>query len=404
MTIVYTPWRRNQVIALSGGKHRWRKQLLPLDKITYKGETVDFTANYLKGLVRAFKEKAIDVVPFQLAGADNKHTNAVKARQGTITELEFTGDGLDVILETDDEGDELLSKYPDIGVSARIYEDYEREADGKHWPAALQHVLATLDPHITGMRPWERLEPVSLSNSHGRIIDLTAERFDQGEEELVPKTRSSLKEILAKIRDSGDDADLTDDELDELLKITEAVSGKSDDDSESNELTDEELDAILTAAGGLTDEEDGDTSSSSDSTVIAASRQNSALELANARLETQAIELAGVQRRLDDEAWAREKLELANRHGIPPFVTEKAKPLLYGSDHVVELSNGEEVDAGGVMRDVLHTIGKQIKLLDLSTLIGNGLPPDDDEAAAEQKRTSEERDEFLKNAKLAFRF
>lgn len=403
MSTVYTPFRTRAVIEL--GNHRWRKQLLPLGDVRYKGRLITFSKNYFTDLIKAFNDKAVNAVPFQLAGPDNKHTNAVKNRAGTIRGLELADDGLDLILETDDEGDELLRKYPDLGVSARIYEDYEREADGKYWPAALQHVLATLDPHIPGMRQWQRLEPVALANAGGRVIDLTNGQYEEREEETVPKTRTDLKAILAKIRDGGDEADLSDEELDQLLAITEAMTG--DPDGDDGELTDEELDELIAAAeADEPDEEDGDEEDAEESDpklVAAANRNRRALELANSRLESQAVELSAVQQRLDNQSWLNEVTELASDFGIPPFIAEKAKPLLFGSGRIVELSNGEEVDAGEVMRDVLHSIGKQIKLLDLSGLIGSGLPEPDDQRT-EREAVDQERKEFLELVKSTYHF
>lgn len=397
---LFTPWRRERTVEL--GNHRWRKQLLPLGTVVYNGERIDFSRGYLRGLVRAFSDRAVDAVPFQLAGDNNKHTNAVKQRAGTIRGLELVDDGLDLILETDDEGDKLLSKYPDIGVSARIYEDYTRESDGRHWPAALQHVLATLDPHIVGMRQWTKLEPeLAMSNSHSRVIDLTNEKFEgEGKEERVPKTRGSLKEILAKLESDGDETELTDEELDRLLAI---VNAAGEDDSES-ELSDEELEAILAAAEAEGDDTEDDATSSDPAVIAAANRSSRALELANARLEHQALELAGVQKRLDTSEWEREKRELATKYGIPPSISEKGRALLFGSGHVVELSNGEEVDAGGILRDVLHAIGDRVKILDLSGLIGSDLQEPDTEEKQEADRVAAERDDFLTSVKTAFRF
>lgn len=397
---VVTPWRVKKTVEL--GNHRWRKQLLPLGTIVYNGQKIDFSRNYLRGLVKAFADKAVDAVPFQLAGDNNKHTNAIRQRAGTIVGLELADDGLDFILDTDDEGDQLLTKYPDIGVSARIYEDYTREADQRHWPAALQHVLATLDPHIPGLRPWSKLEPaMAMSNSHGRVIDLSNEKFEgEGKEDSVPKTRASLKATLAKLQAGGDETELTDEELDQLLQIVDAASSAD----EEYELSDEELEAILSAAESEGDETETE-SAPSDPVVVAASNRNrAALELANARLENQALELAAVQVRLDTSQWEGEKRELARKYGIPPSIAEEARPLLFGSGHIVELSNGDEVDAGQIMRNVLHAIGDRIKVLDLSGLVGSDVPEPNSEEQQEADRVAAEREEFLKNAKESFRF
>ena len=56
-----------------------------------------------------------------------------------------------------DEGAKVLRENPKLGVSARIVESYQR-ADGRHFTAALQHVLGTLDPRIPACargKPWK---------------------------------------------------------------------------------------------------------------------------------------------------------------------------------------------------------------------------------------------------------
>jgi hypothetical protein len=67
---------------------------------------------------------------------------------------------------------------------------------------------------------------------------------------------------------------------------------------------------------------------------------------------------------------------------------------------VVELSGGDDIDSGQVMRQVLTELGKQIKLLDLSSVIGNGLEPDEEKEDAEKHR-NETRD-FIATARQQF--
>lgn len=397
---VYTPFHGARTVELSAG--RWRKQLLPLGTIVYKGRTIEFSKDYLQSMVDAFRDRAVNRVPFQLAGSDNKHTNAVLARGGTIVGVELMPDGLDIILESPDERTvDMLNKYPDTGVSARIYENYTREHDGKHWTAVLQHVLATNDEHITGLRPWAKLEPVALSSGGDDVetIDLTGEKFEVEKEVSVPRSKTSLKAILAKLNAEGDEADLTDEELDRLLAIVTEVNDNDDTGAEDDdELSDEELDQLIAAA-----EAEGIAPSAVPATVAASSKRDEALELAQSRLDQQALELAAMREGLDEQNFAAEVTEFASRYGIPPFITLKAKKLLCGTGRIVELSNGEEVDAGAVVREVLKAFGEQIKVLDLGNLIGNGLP-EPDEVAAERDAASADREAFLKAARSNFVF
>jgi hypothetical protein len=74
----------------------------------------------------------------------------------------------------DPEGRErVLTENPGLGISARIVEDYAR-SDGQFFPAAIQHVLGTLDPRIPELGPWQLVE---ASNDGSIVIDLSACQF-----------------------------------------------------------------------------------------------------------------------------------------------------------------------------------------------------------------------------------
>lgn len=407
---VLTPQSRSRVVDLSGG--RYRKQILPLDSINYRGRKITFDREYLSELVKAFKQQACGSIPFQIANDKNEHTNDPERRRGTVVDLELGEDGLYGIVELDEDGEKLIKKYPDLGVSARIYENYDR-SDGNFFKAALQHVLGTLDPHVTGMKPWQA---VALSNDFsGPVIDLSDSEFYDGKEEPNNvATKADLKTILAKLRESGDEAELTDEELDQLLAITDAMSesptepagstkepAKPAKKDEPAELSDEELDELIAAAEAefedpeeVEDEPEGaDPVAQTDPRLIAASnRHQKQLELANQRLDQQAIELARVRAELSAKRFESEQRTFAQQYGIPPRITELARPLLEGDDDgfTIQLANGDEVDAGAVMRKVLIELGQTYKALDLSELVGNGLDePTDDERQAREKAAQE---------------
>lgn len=420
-TAVLTPERRGQALELASG--RWKKQILPLGSINYRGKKITFDREYLDELVTAFRQQACGPVPFQVADRDNKHTNDPFRRHGTIVDLEVAPDGLYGIVELDDEGQKLISEYPDLGVSARIYENYAR-SDGKFWRAAMQHVLGTLDPHVSGMRPWQA---VALSKDvSGSVIDLSDLEFESGKEEEVKlvTTKTDLKQVLAKLRESGDEAELTDAELDQLLAITDAMTegGKSGEEppkpttsegKDESELTDAELDELIAAAeaearantgtGSETEEgEGGDQVSDREPELVATTQQHTAqLELANSRIEQQEIELAAVRAKLAAGEFETEQRTLAQQYGIPPAITELARPLLEGSEHVIQLANGDEVDAGAIMRKVLVELGNTIKVLDLGGLIGHTQDePDTDEV----KKSAEETRSWVDAIKNQYSF
>lgn len=420
---VITPESRSSLIELGNG--RWRKQILPLGSISYKGQKISFDRKYFAQLVKAFKQQACGPVPFQLADAQNTHTNDPERRRGTVVDLETAPDGLYAILELDDDGEKLVKKYPDIGVSARIYENFER-ADEKFFPAALQHVLGTLDPHVPGMKPWQA---VALSNDvSGPVIDLSDSEFLNGEEEKVA-TKATLKDILAKLRENGDEAELTDEELDQLLAITDAVSPRADrtestPPKDESELTDDELDKLIAQAeadaasenedpDAEDDEEDTETEggdvTSTDARLIAATRKHQqALELSNQRIEKQALELAAIRQRLATQQFESEVRTLAEQYGIPPRITELARPLLETLEGdrgpVIQLANGDEVDAGAVMRKVLVELGSTIKALDLTSLIGNSETEPNEAEQEEREQAAASTREFVQRARDSYSF
>ena len=134
--------------------HLWRKQVLPIGEVDYRGwRTIDFTKDYLDRLVEAFDEGAYDRVPFQLADESGQHTSDPAQWRGDVLKLEVVADGLDILVTVTEQGSDVLRRDPALGAAPRIIEDYHR-ADGRVFPAAIQHILGTRDPLITGLRPW----------------------------------------------------------------------------------------------------------------------------------------------------------------------------------------------------------------------------------------------------------
>jgi hypothetical protein len=417
-SIVFTPYDRSDAVDL--GNQRWRKMLLPIGTVNYKGRKLQFTADYLAELVRSFREQAFPQVPFQLATDDNKHTNDPERYRGELVDLEQASDGLYAIVEPTAAGQQLLETNPKLQVSARIYENYER-GDGQKWTAALQHVLGTLDPHITGMGPWEKLDPagVALSQQDGepsRLFDLTELAFEAREEgkrmptkkkkeeqPLTDDERAAVREVLDSLTDEDIDAlasdaeeegfdeqDLTDDELDALLVYAEAEFGEADDEEGGEDVDGEEEESGEPPDDNVEYDEEEGGDQEVGRRIAASNVHDEALELANAQLAEQSAELARVASQLDEQTFQRESQYFARELGIPPRALEFARPLLEGRGRVVELAGGDTIDAGEVMRRVLTEIGNTIKVLDLSGLVGNGEDPGDYED--EQEREAHEKD------------
>jgi hypothetical protein len=122
--------------------------------------------------------------------------------------LSLEGDGLYAVARLTDRGDALLAENPQLGVSARIVEGYER-SDGQYFPAALQHVLATLDPRIPGLGSWQAVE---ASNGVQITVDLSSTHFEGDEPPAPPSLR---QQALASL---GLPADATDAEISALME------------------------------------------------------------------------------------------------------------------------------------------------------------------------------------------
>jgi hypothetical protein len=207
--VIQSPWLfGSDAIELSGGA--WRKRVLPIGRIDYKGRTLTFDRPYLDALAASYNGGAYDQVPFQLANDKNEHTNDPERYRGFVRNMTVDDSGLWAEIITTEAGNTLLSANPNLGVSARIVEDYAR-ADGQHFPQAIQHVLGTLDPRITSLGPWlpvdmagERpdmfidLSGASYSGEPGWTADLAA-ADDSDLDSLTPAGR----EIHRKLKNKG---------------------------------------------------------------------------------------------------------------------------------------------------------------------------------------------------------
>jgi hypothetical protein len=364
---VLTPFTRSRARQVAPGK--WVKRLLPVGSISYQGRRLDFDVPYLSELASAYNAKAYDYVPLQLAGDDNKHTNDVERFGGKISDMTVDlngpdGPGLYVGLAPTERGERVLKDNPDVGVSARIVEDYDR-SDGRYFPRAIQHVLATHDPRIPGLGGWQAVE---AANDVQVTIDLSSMQF-AGEQEGtgdMPEFTDQQRARLAKLLDVDEQtwqqviAGLTAPELspEELAQL-----GQGGGDGE---LSDAELDELITAAQeletmGLLDEPEP----AGAGATLAADNTMMALELTAARADAQQHQLNEVQAHLDRERWLAERRRFIHDLSIPAHIVDEAQPLLHGAGHVVELSNGQAVDAGSIMRKVLDLTGQTLRGLGL---------------------------------------
>jgi hypothetical protein len=361
---------------------RWWKRLLPVGDIDYKGRKLSFTPDYLQGLVSAFNESAYDQVPLQLADADNRHTNAVERFGGQISAMELRNDGLWVGVDPTEQGEAVLTANPKLGVSARIVEGYSR-SDGKFFPKAIQHVLATLDPRIPGLGGWQAIE---ASNVADVTYDLSSGSYT-GEDSEMPELNEDQKARLAALLDL-DPAKLA--QLVSQLpgELTPGAVDQLNGDGGEDKLSDEELDALVEEAlaldaAGLLDEGEPEPVAAG-----LAVEDQMAIELAQATSDENSRQLGIITGQLDHERWVNERRTLVAA-GTPPFIADLAQPLLEGAGHVVDLSGGKSVDAGQIVRKILTEYAKITDQLGLDVELGTPVDGDDSaETAAAQARNS----------------
>jgi hypothetical protein len=380
-----TPFDRGNAIEL--GNRLWRKRVLPVGDVQYQGRTLHFTPKYLTGLADAFKTRAYDQVSFQLADAANTHTNDPERHRGTIVAMDAEPDGLYITLEPTPRGEQVLRENPYLGVSARIVEQYQR-SDGAFYPAAVQHVLGTLDPRIPGLGAWQTIE---AANTPSVVIDLTGATYAGQEVETMPEMTPQQQANLTKLLNMDPAA------LDRMLGVqappaaptapTAPSAGGPDD-----ELTDQELADLIDALddselGQVEEDLYAQTGAAMATTGLTAEAQM-AIDLANSRADETERQLGVFQTRFEAQAFDAEKRSLMDL-GVPPYITDLARPLLQGSGHTIDLSNGQRVDAGQVMRKVLSEYAKMAQMLDLNVELGSPMdePPGAGPSAAETART-----------------
>jgi hypothetical protein len=398
---VLTPFTAGQAVELSN--RTWIKKVLPVGEIDYKGRVLRFTKDYLAGLVRAFQDRAYDQVPFQLADAHNTHTNDPERYRGEIRDMLLRDDGLWVVAEVTPEGEQVLTANPRLGVSARIVEGYDR-ADGKFFNAAIQHVLGTLDPRIPNLGPWQAIE---AANPVDEVLDLSNLYFAGEQPDPSPAGEPSGRTDDMNLSGLSD---AQQERLNKLLNMPDeqfnALTGAGTADEQDSGLSEAELDELVAAAEALDaaglleddDEQDDGYSYEQPPEPAAASLTADAqfeIALANARADENARQLAIINERMREQDYQAEKRRLADL-GVPPHITELARPLLEGAGHAVELANGRTVDAGSIMRKVLSEYASQVRLLDLDVELGS---PMDDPGEGAQEQAQERRSlvELVKN-------
>jgi len=392
MDAVRTPLDHGAALALAN--KIYRKQVLRRGPLHYRGGTFDITDDYLDQVVKAFDAKAIPRVPFQLADATNAHTEDPLRRFGTVTALHRTADGLDAVIELDDEAARLVDKDPEFGVSVLIKHD-RVTGEGAKFPAVLAHVLGTTDPVLTQLAPWQ--PELAASNDTADVLDLLALTSAPRDDKegptmaeaitLTPEETAQLRSLLPKLA---------------ALQAEHTTPDAPTDPAEpaEREYTDEELQAMADSI--LDDDPDlpaeqplaaSHDDSHADEQVLALSQR---LEAAEQARRDDALALSQLREERDESLYLAQRDEWARKYGVHPQVTDIVKPLLKGGDRKLALSNGTELDAAALIGKFVHEIATRPRL-DLSQAKGSAVDVDDsaDEAT--------ERDALAKLAIASFR-
>lgn len=380
------------------GKNKFRKQILPLGSINYKGQRITFDRAFLSDLVRSFKDRAYDQVPFVLADGRNRHNEDPRNFRGSVRDLVLTDDGLDAVLELSADGAKLIEDNPELGVSARIIQMLHK-SDGRSFPRAIRHVLATMDPRVTGMRPWQ---PVDLSDDDNiEVVDLTAESYER--KSNMPKSPMKLGKIDSKTKTATIDLSaLSDDEFEALLDLgtddieVDPETGKPFEKKPVATDPDEEVDpdAIEDPDGEEGDEEEAVVPGTGEqppatpasgpkkrkTTVEEDFPESSTVPAAVTSLSNEFSEFRKEQRQ---ERWANQREKLTQA-GVPPFLLDLAEPHMLAEPKSIDLSNGDSLDAKATIEKMLAGFSGIVDLtpemghsIDLSDL---GQKEDPDEA------------------------
>jgi hypothetical protein len=396
-TAVLTPFTRSA--AQQAGAGLWRKRVLPVGEVEYKGRMLKFTRDYLGKIADAFRARAYDQVPFQLAPDDNKHTNDVERFGGSITDMTVGDDGLYVTVQPTSRGARVLAENPELGVSARIVEEYQR-SDGRFFPAAIQHVLGTLDPRIPGLGGWQAVE---ASSDVTDTLDLSNLSFAQEEGPgQMPDMTAEQQAKLARL------LEIPDEQFNQLiagLTMTDAelnaLTGGNGDGNGNGSQPDED-DELAAMIAGMSDEELAGLEQQFQAETAGAAQTAGlsyeaamAIEMANATALEAQRGLGVITTELDNQRWENERRKLLGK-GIPFYIADLAQPLLHGAPKVIEMSSGQSVDAAQVMRRVLDEVGKTAALLDMSDELGSPLDEPEGQAAG-----ATARDELISRAKNA---
>lgn len=354
------------------GKKLFRKQILPIGEFNYRGQKLDLSKERLEDMRQAWHEQAYDQIPFQLADEGNSHTHTKDPRytEGEMVDVEVDDqDGLVGTLALSDEGAKIVEKNPKLGVSAKINFNHVRDSDQAYFPAAIEHVLGTINPHLKGMSPWKQVVTLSengdgsdyadYSDAYYRTPVTLTEYDDKGAD--MGDTRTQQTDT----HDQNPDQNSAPDQNQNSAPSAEGVQNESDDEEEFHALMQELVGEGSTTSGG---ENGGQSVADEDYQKMALSVQE------------QGKQVAELTAKLNEERWRREAQSYVQA-GVPPSMVELAAPIMTAPESTtVELSDGKKSDPASVIRQILHEAQGTVDLSEESGHQDSGAPTDEDEA------------------------
>ncbi len=226
------------VVELSG--NMFRKQLLRIGEWVHPNDPskkLTITKSLIKRLIENFKKGVLDKVP-----VPDTHTRSTLANTGYVVGLEETEDGLDGILQIEDE-DALgkLRKKLIPGVSVSFTENYVDKETGENVGPVLFHAALVDNPYLKGMRDFE---PVALGeeDEDAEHIPFVSPPKKEGGKQRMDKEQlitalkeehgidvAALSEAAGKFEQAQKDAKAAQDTLTDIQKVVGERIELSDD-------------------------------------------------------------------------------------------------------------------------------------------------------------------------------
>ncbi len=360
-TAILTPLDFSQPV--KAGRRRFWKQILPVTSIDYDGQKIDFNEEFHKDLELSHREGAYDQVPLVFADAGNRHNMDPRNFGGEVLDVQYRGkeQGTWALIEADRDAERAIKKNPRLGVSARIVQGIQK-ADGRSFKRAINHVLLTMNPRVSGMEPWQA---VDLSNGEDidiEVVDLTAEHYTEG-------TEMGKKSIKRTADGKIDLSALSDDEFQRLLDLAATEVEEDEETDEEEEVDPDEVETPTTTPSAkkkksktkitVEKESEGDDDEEEDEEEISEADLSEAV----ARTATHAT-VRSMQIDLAEQRWNQSRSEYLAA-GVPPFLLDLAAPVLKQPEAMtIDLSDTEQVDATAIITKMLDGAKGLVDLTD----------------------------------------